>query len=73
MAQKQFLGNKASFGGYQYKWKPERGLTKKAKREKEKFCTARPFTQGIDNIVQYVFKNNGPDNHIAYVECDYVK
>ena len=73
MAQKEFLGNKASYGGYQFKWRPERGLSKKARVEKENFCTARPFTQGIDNKVQYVFKNNGRNKHIAYVECDYVK
>jgi hypothetical protein len=73
MGQKQFLGNKASFGGYQFKWTPERGLSKKVRVEKEKFCTARPFTQGIDNVVEYVFKDNGPNNHIAYVECNYVK
>lgn len=73
MAQKQFLGNKASFGGYQFKWTPELGVVKKTRKGKQKFCTARPFTQGIDNIVQYVFKYEGPDRHIAYVECDYVK
>ena len=70
---KQFLGNKTSYGGFQYKWKPERGVSKKARVEKEKFCTARPFTQGIDNNVRYVFKRNGSNEHIAYVECDYVE
>ncbi|MDB4335495.1 hypothetical protein N9994_00365 [bacterium] len=31
MGQKQFLGNKASYGGFQYKWKPDTNISKSKK------------------------------------------
>ena len=43
MGQKQFLGNKTSYGGFQYKWKPERGVSKKVRVEKEKFFQMSSF------------------------------
>lgn len=82
MAKKQFLGNKASFGGYQYKWSPSQDLPKnievrRASRQKGKeyknFCNAVPFSQGIDNVVLYVYESVTSSEHLAYVECGYVK
>jgi hypothetical protein len=82
MAKKQFLGNKASFGGFQYKWSPSQDLPKdievrRAARQKGKeyknFCNAVPFSQGIDNVVLYVYESASSTEHLAYVECGYVK
>ena len=70
---------------FKYKWGPFKDLpkdidarnAKRKKREKEvplsKRCTATPFSQGIDNVVKYVYNDAGPNNHLAYVECNYVK
>lgn len=82
MAKKQFLGNKASYGGFQYRWSPTDGLPKdidvrRAKRKKGKeyknFCNAVPFSHGIDNVVLYVYESLSATEHLAYVECGYVK
>ena len=82
MAKKQFLGNKASYGGFQYRWSPTDDLPKdidvrRAKRKKGKeyknFCNALPFSQGIDNVVLYVYESLSAKEHLAYVECGYVK
>ncbi len=82
MAKKEFLGNKASYGGFQYKWSPSQDLPKdievrRAKRQKGKeyknFCNALPFSQGIDNVVLYVYESASSREHMAYVECGYVK
>ena len=82
MSSKKFLRNKPSTGGYKYKWSPTIDLPKdievrRTKRTEgrlsKEFCNATFLSNGVDNIVQYVFKNNGPNQHIAYVECDYVK
>ncbi len=77
MAKKEFLGNKASYGGFQYKWSPSQDLPKdievrRAKRQKGKeyknFSNALPFSQGIDNVVLYVFESAFSREHTALVE-----
>ncbi len=82
MSNKKFLRNKPTYGGFKYKWEPIDKLPKdievrNAKSQKGKeyknFCNAVPFSQGIDNVVKYVYKYNTPTENIAYVECDYVK
>jgi hypothetical protein len=40
------------------------------------FCNAKKGSQGYDNISGYVYHLvviNGISEHLAYVECDYVK
>jgi len=82
MAKKQFLGNKPTYGGFKYKWSPIDELPKdidvrRSKRKKGKeyknFCNAVPFSQGIDNVVLYVYESLSAKEHLAYVECGYVK
>jgi len=82
MAKKQFLRNKSTNSGFEYKWSPTVELPKdidirRTKRKKDKnlknFCNATPLSQGIDNKVKYVYKFISYDKHVAYVECDYVK
>ena len=79
---KKLLGNKASYGGYQYRWSPILNLPKdidvrRVKRQEGKeyknFCNAIPFSQGIDNVVLYVYESLSATEHLAYVECGYVK
>jgi hypothetical protein len=63
-------------GGGKYKWGPFEDLPKKKREEvtrARKTCDAAPFTQGVDNKVTYVYNDEGPNQHKAYVECDYVK
>lgn len=69
---------------FNYKWGPQQDLPKNvnernAKRKKEiitKICTATPGSQGIDNVVEYVWNQmlvNDVIEHAAYVECNYVE
>jgi len=63
---------------FQYKWAPtefNKKVNKSHKTIKKKICNARPGSQGSDNITQFVYKLvyiNGEEQHLAYVECDYV-
>ena len=65
MGQKQFLGNKTTYGGYQFKWKPEKGVTKKGLRNNEK-------NRGLDSAASYMGKTTGSGKLIYYVVDGYV-
>lgn len=57
-----------------YKWAPDKSDKKKRKHTSSgptQFCNATAGSQGIDNIVTYVYQSG--TNHLAYVECDYVE
>lgn len=59
-----------------YKWTPFDDNKKRQKRNRVRgpvqFCNATAGSQGVDNIVTYVYNPSG-NNHVAYVECDYVE
>jgi hypothetical protein len=78
------LGNKVftlKSGGFDlYKWSPlPNDLTKRkssAAAAKPYFCNATSGSQGQDWISTYCYNlilNAGQQEHIAYVECDYVQ
>lgn len=62
-----------------YKWSPESNDKegKRGVKQSDKFCNAKPNSQGEDFIVTYVhdkyFDARNKEHRPAYVECDYVK
>lgn len=57
-----------------YSWSPTEysGDKKGGKLKKEpiiSICTATVGSQGVDSVVTYVYN----DDHLAYVECNYVE
>lgn len=61
-----------------YKWSPQTHDKKAKKKTAETnfFCTAKPFTNGEDFIVTYVYEQvyiNGVEHRYAYVACNYVE
>ena len=57
-----------------YKWTPFDNAKKRKRKIKNpiEFCNATPGSQGVDNIVRYVYKTS-ISGHLGYVECDYVE
>lgn len=70
-----------SFEAQLYKWSPlPTDLTKKTRDQvkggKLYFCTATAGSQGQDWTTSYVYNLvvvNSQQEHLAYVECDYVQ
>ena len=79
MSKKQTFTRKP-FVSYLYKWSPENNVIKTPNSGNETGlpvgCTAIPFSQGQDWVTAYVYDFivvNGQEQHLAYVECDYVR
>ena len=65
-----------------YVWCPDISIDKQSAANLVKkgipkpFCNAKKGSQGYDNVTGYVYHLlvvNGIVEHLAYVECDYVK
>lgn len=68
-----------TYGPQLYKWSPD---TSKAPAQKiidvkPYYCNAKSGSQGQDWVITYVYDlsvtNNGQQERLAYVECDYVE
>lgn len=64
---------------YLYKWSPDNTNLKSDIANfgaRVPFCDAKPFSNGEDFIVTYVYEKiviNGVEHRYAYVACDYVE
>jgi hypothetical protein len=65
-----------SYGAELYTWSPIPTDKKSIKAQKPFYCNATPNSQGQDWVTTYSYNlgvTNGVQEHLAYVECDYVE
>lgn len=65
-----------SYGAELYTWSPIPTDKKSIKAQKPFYCNATPNSQGQDWVTTYSYNlsvTNGVQEHLAYVECNYVE